>query len=158
VEQGTLAPVPYRPGGPPIWLAAGVPAGIERAAKHYDGWFPIGPDPVTFRQRRELLVDAAAKAGRDPSDLTAAIYLTVAIDDDAESAEASIDTYLAGYYGAPPAALRSIQACRGGTVDQVLDFIRGYVEAGAQHVVLRLVGDHESMLQELAAHRDELVG
>ena len=158
VEQGTLAPVPYRPGGPPIWLAAGVPAGIERAAKHYDGWFPIGPDPVTFQQRRQLFVDAAVKAGRDPGDLTAAIYLTVAIDDDVESAEASIDTYLAGYYGAPPAVLRSIQACRGGPVDQVLGFIRSYVEAGAQHVVLRLVGDHQSMLQELAGHRDELVG
>lgn len=158
LEQSTLAPVPHRPGGPPIWLAAGVPVGIERAAKHYDGWFPIGPDPETFRQRQQLFVETAVREGRDPADLTTAIYLTVAIGDDVESAEASIDDYLAGYYGAPPSVMRSFQACRGGTIEQVFDFIRSYVDAGAQHVVLRLVGDHESMLRELAAHRDELLG
>lgn len=156
LEQSTLAPIPHRPGGPPIWLAAGVPAGIERAAKHYDGWFPIGPDPDTFRERQQLFVETALRAGRDPADLTTAIYLTVAIDDSVESAEAAIDDYLAGYYGASPAALRSFQACCGGPVDRVLDFIRSYVIAGAQHVVLRLVGDHEAILRELAAHRDEL--
>jgi len=44
VDEGSLAPVPHHPGGPPVWLAAGADVGIERAAKHYDGWFPIGPD------------------------------------------------------------------------------------------------------------------
>lgn len=156
VDHGVLAPVPHNPGGPPIWLAAGADVGIERAAKHYDGWFPIGPDAETFRQRQQLFVESAVSAGRDPADLTTAIYLTVAIDDDADLAEAAIDDYLQSYYGAPPAILRSIQACRGGTVGQVLDFIRSYVDAGAQHVVLRLVGDHELMLTELAAHRHEL--
>lgn len=155
VEDGTLAPVPHRRGGPPIWLAAGATVGIERAAKHYDGWFPIGPDAATFGQNQKRFVDSVVKAGRDPSDLTTAIYLTVAIDDDAESADASIDDYLVSYYGAPPAVMRSVQACRGGTLEQVLDFIGGYIAAGAQHVVLRLVGDHAAMLEQIAAHRGE---
>lgn len=156
LEASTLAPVPHRRGGPPIWLAAGAPAGIERAAKHYDGWFPIGPDPTTFGERQQLFVDTAVKEGRDPAELTTAIYLTVAIGADADASEAAIDDYLAGYYGAPPDVLRSIQACRGGTVDTVMAFIRSYVEAGAQHVVLRIVGDHEATLRQLAAHRDEI--
>ena len=107
LEQSTLAPVPHRVGGPPIWLAAGVAAGIERAAKHYDGWFPIGPDAATFGQRQQLFAEAAVKEGRDPADLTTAIYLTVAIDDDADAAEASIDDFLAEYYGAPGLPLES---------------------------------------------------
>ncbi|MGY9071404.1 MAG: LLM class flavin-dependent oxidoreductase [Acidimicrobiales bacterium] len=156
LTDSVLAPTPHRPGGPPIWLAAGVDVGIERAAQHYDGWFPIGPDVETFGHRQQTFVEAAIRAGRDPADLTTAIYLTVAIDDDAEAAEASIDSYLASYYGAPPAVLRSFQACRGGSVSQVLEFIRSYVDAGAQHVVLRFVGDHGAMLTELAAHRSEL--
>ncbi|MFT5267487.1 MAG: alkanesulfonate monooxygenase SsuD [Acidimicrobiales bacterium] len=156
VDQGVLAPVPHRPGGPPIWLAAGTNRGIERAAKHYDGWFPIGPDAETFGQRHQLFVDTAVKAGRNPTELTTAIYLTVAISDDPETAEASIDDYLKNYYGAPPAVMRSFQACRGGTLDDVLLFIRSYVDAGAQHVVLRLVGDHEPMLRALAQARSEL--
>ena len=156
VDQGSLAPVPHHAGGPPVWLAAGANVGIERAAKHFDGWFPIGPDAETFGQRQQLFVDTAVKAGRDPADLTTAMYLTVAIGNDADAAEASIDDYLASYYGAPPKVLRSFQACRGGTVGQVLDFIRGYIDAGAQHIVLRLVGDHEPTLQALANHRAEL--
>jgi len=158
VEEGTLAPTPHRSGGPPIWLAAGAAAGIERAAKHYDGWFPIGPDADTFGQNQQLFVDAAVNAGRDPVELTTAMYLTVAIGADPEAAEASIDDYLSDYYGAPPKILRSIQACRGGTIDQVLDFIRSYAEAGAEHIVLRLVGDHDTMLEQLATHRDQLAG
>ncbi|MGY9083510.1 MAG: LLM class flavin-dependent oxidoreductase [Acidimicrobiales bacterium] len=157
VDQGVLAPVPHRSGGPPIWLAAGAEVGIERAAKHYDGWFPIGPDAETFGQRQQHFVTTAVKAGRDPADLTTAIYLTVAIKADAAAAEASIDHYLHNYYGAPPAVMRSFQGCCGGSIDKVIAFIRGYVTAGANHVVLRLVGDHEVMLRELAARRDELM-
>ena len=155
--ESVLAPVPHRPGGPPIWLAAGVQAGIERAGAHYDGWFPIGPDASTFGERRKSFVDAALAAGRDPATQTTAIYLTVAILDDGVEAEAAIDSYLEGYYGVPAHALRKFQACRGGNLSQVLEFIRSYVDAGAEHLVIRIVGDHQRTLRLLATHRDEFV-
>lgn len=158
VTDSVLAPVPYRPGGPPIWLAAAVPEGIDRAARHYDGWFPIGPDAETFGARRTRFVEAAEAAGRDPKEQTTALYLTVAVTRDAEEVEAAIDAYLEGYYGAPAKVMRRVQACTGGTLDEVLRFIRSYVEAGAEHVVLRIVGDHDRTLQALAAHRDEMAG
>jgi len=156
LADSVLAPVPYRPGGPPIWLAAGVPAGIDRAAKHYDGWFPIGPDVQSFGERRTRFVDSVVAAGRDPEAQTTAIYLTVAILDDADEAEAAINSYLQGYYGAPAEMLRKVQACQGGNLSQVLAFIRSYVEAGAEHLVIRIVGDHDQTLQLLTNHRDEL--
>jgi alkanesulfonate monooxygenase SsuD/methylene tetrahydromethanopterin reductase-like flavin-dependent oxidoreductase (luciferase family) len=158
VDEGVLAPVPHRPGGPPIWLAAGVPEGIERAAKHYDGWFPIGPDAQTFGERRKRFVDAAVAVGRNPAEQTTAMYLTVAILDEADEAEAAINTYLEGYYGAPAGVLRKVQACMGGNLSQVLTFIRSYVEAGAEHLVIRIVGDHDQTVQLLTTHRDELAG
>ena len=158
VDESVLAPVPHRAGGPPIWLAAGVPEGIERAAKHYDGWFPIGPDAETFGERHRSFVDAAVAAGRDPAEQTTAMYLTVAISDNVDDAEAAINSYLEGYYGAPAAAMRKIQACMGGNLSQVLAFIRSYVDAGAEHLVIRIVGDHDETLQQLATHRDELSG
>ncbi len=156
LEDAKLAPVPHRPGGPPIWLAAGVPEGIDRAARHYDGWFPIGPDPLTFGERRRQFIDAARAAGRDPGAQTTAMYLTVAVADDSADAEAAINSYLEGYYGAPAEVLRRIQACRGGNLSEVLAFIRSYVEAGAEHLVIRIVGDHDETLRQLATHRDEL--
>ena len=157
VKAGVLAPVPYRDGGPLIWSAASVPQGIERAARHHDGWFPIGPDPATFAQRNEVFQNAATLAGRKLEDLTTAIYLTVSVMDDTEKAEAAIDTYLEGYYQAPASALRSYQACKGGDGDQVIEFIRSFVEGGAQHVIIRCVGDHDAVQKLLCDRRDELM-
>ena len=77
--------------------------------------------------------------------------------DDPTEAEAAIDTYLEGYYSAPAAAMRSFQACKGGTADQVIDFVRSFVEGGAQHLVIRCVGDHDAIQQVLALRRDELL-
>lgn len=155
-REAVLAPRPVRPGGPPIWLGAGVRAGIERTARHFDGWFPIGPDPETFARRRALLHETAISAGRDAAALSVAIYLTVAIDEDAARAEAAIDRYLENYYGAPASALRRIQACFGGPSGAVTAFIRDFVTAGAGHVVLRLVGDHAAGLRILSERRGDL--
>src|SRR6201987_562704 len=41
VETGVLGPTPFRPGGPSIWLAGSVRPALERAARHFDGWFAI---------------------------------------------------------------------------------------------------------------------
>lgn len=157
VEQGVLAPLPYSPGGPPIWLGAGVEAGIARAAKHFDGWFPTGPDPETFAAHQRFFKATAAEAGRDAEALTTAVYLTVAVMDDARAAEAAIDAYLEDYYGAPARVLRKRQSCIGGPLDDVLAFVRRYVEAGAQHIVLRLVGDHDRQLTLLSQQRNDMV-
>ena len=157
LDQAALAPVPFREGGPLIWTAATVQPGIERAAEHYDGWFPIGPDPVTFKRQNEEFRAAAAGAGRNFEDLTTAIYLTVSIMNDPSEAEAAIDDYLQGYYNAPPAALRSFQACKGGTSDEVMSFLRSFVDGGAEHLVIRCVGDHQAIQKTIAERRDELV-
>ncbi len=157
IEDRTLAPVPYRKGGPPFWLASSVPVGITRAANHFEGWFPIGPDVTTFAEQRSHFLDAATSAGKAADDMTSAIYLTVSIDADAAAANHAIDEYLAGYYHPAPAQLmRQFQDCFGGTLEDVLGFIRAYVEAGADHVVLRLVGDHSKQLAALMQHRDEI--
>ncbi|MFN3231975.1 MAG: LLM class flavin-dependent oxidoreductase [Alphaproteobacteria bacterium] len=149
--QAALAPTPVQPGGPPVWLAAGVKPGITRAAKHFDGWFPIGPDAETFGKRNVYYRDCVEKEGTGPG--TTAIYLTVCLDDDGDAAEAAIDTYLKAYYGAPPDIMRRVMACIGGPAETVMAAMKDYVDAGAEHLVLRLVGDHDAALATLARHR-----
>jgi alkanesulfonate monooxygenase SsuD/methylene tetrahydromethanopterin reductase-like flavin-dependent oxidoreductase (luciferase family) len=155
VQQGILAPVPVHPEGPPIWLGTGARAGIERAARHFDGWFPIGPDLATFTSRRQHFLATAASSGRKQDELNTALYLTLAVDKDADRADRAIDAYMESYYGVPAAAMRKVQACFGGPLQDVVGFIRAYVEAGAQHLILRIVGEHEAVLGKLAAKRDE---
>jgi alkanesulfonate monooxygenase SsuD/methylene tetrahydromethanopterin reductase-like flavin-dependent oxidoreductase (luciferase family) len=156
MQQAMLAPTPATPGGPPIWIGTGAEAGIARAAKHFDGWFPIGPDVETFGQRRASFLAAAEAAGRAPHALHTALYLTLAVDADRQRADTSINTYLENYYSVPAAFMRKIQACFGGPLEDVLAFVRGYVDAGAQHLVIRVVGDHGLVLEQLAQNRDQL--
>jgi len=157
LTAATLAPVPYdkpdRPDGPPFWLAAGVTAGIERAANHFDGWFPIGPDVATFAENNAHHRSTAERAGRAA---TTAIYLTVAIADDEASGNEQLDEYLETYYNRPASALRRIQACHAGPLGSVIEYVRSYVVAGADHVVLRFVGDHASSLERIAERREDL--
>jgi alkanesulfonate monooxygenase SsuD/methylene tetrahydromethanopterin reductase-like flavin-dependent oxidoreductase (luciferase family) len=150
VKAATLAPRPAQLGGPPIWLAAGVPAGIRRCAQFYEGWMPIGPNVEGFQTGLSQLKEASDEFGRPVP--TASIYLTVCVAENEQTAEAQIDEYLAEYYGMPPRIMRSIQACCGGSLSKVTDFIGEFAQAGAQHIILRLVGNHESTLQQLASH------
>ena len=68
-------------------------------------------------------------------------------------AESMIDNYLTDYYNMPAEIMRSVQACCGGSLETVMGFIEQFADAGADHIVLRLVGDHHTALEQIAASR-----
>src|SRR5215831_14200617 len=94
VEAGVLGPTPHRPGGPPIWLAGSVRPAFERAARHFDGWFANEPDLTRWTQQWHEVQAIAREAGRDVGKFVAAVYMTLAIDEDAGRAEQRIDAFL----------------------------------------------------------------
>ena len=152
-----VGPKPYREGGPPIWVGSRVRAGMQRAGKYFDGWFPTGPSAQAVRDQIVAVRDFAAEAGRNRDDITAAVYLTMRIDDDARTASAHIDAFLHSYYGAAAAGIRNAQACFGGPEAQAIDWLREFVDAGAQHLMIRLAGDHERQMEAVARIREKLV-
>ncbi|PJK28197.1 LLM class flavin-dependent oxidoreductase [Minwuia thermotolerans] len=156
VAGGALGPTPHREGGPPIWGAASAPAGLKRTARGFDGWFPIGPTPDVLAERWADVRGLAREAGRNPDDITFAVYLTLAIDEDPAAADRRIDAYLENYYGQPGPVMRRLQACFGGDAAGAADWLRSYADAGASHIVLRLVGDHECQMDQVAAIRQRL--
>ena len=155
VRQGTLAPTPHTAGGPPIWVGGTVRASRERAGRHFDGWFPTGPEPERWGEQWREVQEIAAAAGRAGA-VSAAIYLTLAIDEDARAGDARIDAYLEGYYGAPAALLRKHQSVFAGPPEAAAGWLKRYADEGAEHLMLRFVGDHERMLEAVAALRGEL--
>ena len=154
---GALGILPRQPGGPPIWVAGAQPASLERVGKRFDGWLPNSPDAARWRQQWTEIAAIASAAGRDPTALTGAMYLTVAVDADAERAGDRLDHYLAHYYGRPAAEVRARQMCYAGPVEGLLDWLNGYVAAGASHLVLRFAGDHVRHLEMIAALRARLI-
>ena len=156
VEQGVLAPTPHRPGGPPIWGGGSAPASLTRAGKNFDGWFPTGPDAAGWGQGWKVVKQAASDAGRDPDDLTGALYLTMAIGDDAATAQKQIDDYLEEYYGIHAAMLAKTMACYAGPAEGAAQWLQDYADAGASHLVLRFAGDNEKHMDDISRIRENL--
>ena len=156
VEQGVIGPTPAQPGGPPIWGGGSAPKALERAAKYFDGWFPTGPDAKRWGEQWREVQALARAAGRDPKAITPAIYLTLAIDENQDKANQKIDDFLSAYYGQRPNMLKQRQACFGGSASAAVEWLNGYVQEGAQHLVLRFAGDHERNLETMAKVRETL--
>jgi len=156
VSGGVLGPTPAQAGGPPIWGGGNVQASLERAARHFDGWFPTGPDAAGWGAQWAELQDIAHAAGRDPGAITGAVYLTMAIDDDAARASQVIDDYLEAYYGVHASVMHAHQACFAGSAADAAAWLKGYADAGASHLVLRFAGDHQRHLETVANLRRDL--
>ncbi|MFP6772755.1 MAG: LLM class flavin-dependent oxidoreductase [Alphaproteobacteria bacterium] len=156
VQQGVLAPTPHRPGGPPIWGGGSVPASLTRAGKNFDGWFPTGPDAAGWGEQWQVVREAAKEAGRNADDLTGALYLTMVIDDDADRAQSQINAYLEEYYGVAAAVMTARQACFAGPAGAAAEWLQGYADAGATHLVLRFAGDNERHMDMIADIRQSL--
>jgi probable F420-dependent oxidoreductase len=156
VENGVLGPTPYRPGGPPIWGGGSAPAALERAARHFDGWFPNGPDAKGWGAQWRKVREIARDAGRDPGDIEPALYLTLAVDDNEARAEERMNQYLSSYYGQRPDVMKKRQACFSGSGSAAAEWLNGYVEEGARYLVLRCAGDHDRHLEAIAKVRTSL--
>ncbi len=153
VRAGTLAPTPYRAGGPPLWIGGNLKASLDRAGKFFDGWFPIAPSPETFATQWADIKATARAEDRDADAMTGAMYLTIALDDDAAKANVRLDAFLEAYYSAPAAVLRRRQACYAGPRDGLGAWLKSYADAGASHLMLRFAGDHERQMEEVARLR-----
>lgn len=156
LENQTLGPVPHRPGGPPIWIGGMVRASLERVGRRYDGWFPNAPDPERWRTQWAEIHQIARDAGRDPAQLSGAVYLTMTIDEDRVLAEARMDAFMQGYYGR--ADMRARQATYAGPAAGAAEWLSSWVSAGVGHIVLRFAGEPEHHLEAIARLRDQIAG
>jgi len=158
VEKGVLGPTPYRPNGPPIWMAGSVRPALERAARHFDGWFANEADIARWSGQRQEVLQILGETGRDPANFVCAIYVTVVIDEDSGRANQRIDAFLEHYYGQPAAAMRRRQAVWGGPASGAVAWLRQWIEAGAGHLIVRFAGDHERHMELLAGLQAEIRG
>ena len=145
--QGEFADAlpPARQGGPPVWLAGGdTTKVIERVAATYDGWLPYLPDVNAYARAWDRI---RAQAVRE---VAPALYATVNLS--GARADDELDEYLRAYYSQPLDVMRYVQAIRGGSVAECLDWLARYVEAGALHLILRigsLTAGPESVAEQL---------
>ncbi|WP_327589574.1 TIGR03619 family F420-dependent LLM class oxidoreductase [Nonomuraea sp. NBC_00507] len=100
---------------PPVLLAGFTPAALERVGRRADGWLGVALPPSDLRNAWGMVLGAAERAGRDPSELRMVVRVNPAI-----VAEAA----------AP------VQVPHVGTVDQVVEYLRAVAEVGADEALV----------------------
>lgn len=156
IENVTIGPTPYRVGGPPIWMGGNTPGARQRAARYFDGWFPISPSPELFGEQWREVQRLRREAGRDKDAFDGAMYMTIVVDDDAARAEARLAEFLESYYPGRGELMKKNQAWFAGSANGAADWLARYAEAGLDHFVIRFAGDHERQLAAVARIRASL--
>jgi alkanesulfonate monooxygenase SsuD/methylene tetrahydromethanopterin reductase-like flavin-dependent oxidoreductase (luciferase family) len=135
-----------------------VRASLERVGRLYDGWFPNAPDPERWRTQWADIHQIARDAGRDPGELTGAVYLTLSVDENRARADERMNAFLQNYYGRPPAEMRARQATYAGPAEGAAQWLAGWVRAGVSHLVLRFAGDPVLHLEVIGRLRANITG
>jgi probable F420-dependent oxidoreductase len=141
-DDVAIEPRPARAGGPPIWLAGSGDVALRRVARLADGWLPYSPSPRTYARELAMI----------QRPVTPALYATLCVDDDVSLARKRMRTHIERYYNFPLELVEQVQAMFAGTAREAAHWLRGYVDAGARHVVVRLAADdHDAALEQFAA-------
>lgn len=112
------------------------PAGLARCGAYHDGWLPYTPSPEEYRDGLDRVLVAAEEAGRAPSTITPGRYATVAVGEGRDP-YTRLDAYCNAYYGLPAAVMGDLQALITGSVGAVVERLSQYIDAGAEHIVIR---------------------
>jgi len=111
---------------------------FRRVARYADGWMTNKVTPQQFRQQWGRIAAMAHEEGRDGTTLGNALYHNLNINEDRQAALAESKTFLDTYYTAnfSPAFVEGWTAA--GTPKRCIEELHAYLDAGVQHVALRL--------------------
>jgi alkanesulfonate monooxygenase SsuD/methylene tetrahydromethanopterin reductase-like flavin-dependent oxidoreductase (luciferase family) len=144
----------------PIWIASN-PTGLtwkggasassqvverafRRVARYADGWMTNKVSPDEFRRQWGEIRRMAGEEGRDPSRLGSALYHNININEDRQAALEEAKKFLDTYYTASfsPAFVEGWTVA--GSPGQCVEQLRAYLDAGLDHVALRLASWDQS--------------
>ncbi len=152
VRDVRLEPRPVQAGGPPVWIGGGSEEAMRRCGRLADGWFPTSRSPQEFAATYRRVQEHARAAGRDPSTIRSALYITINVNVDAERAAREMDAFHREYYGPEFEKITSVQGHVAGTAKTVAAALRAFGSAGVRTFVLRFgAADQNGQLERCAA-------
>jgi phthiodiolone/phenolphthiodiolone dimycocerosates ketoreductase len=88
LQHARLDTEPFDGRFPEIWIGGGGPRMLEIIGRCAQGWWPVGSVTAEdYAAKLEVIRGSAERAGRDPSAITPACFITCLIGDEAELAE-----------------------------------------------------------------------
>ncbi len=140
---------PVQKGGIPIWMAASAEKPQRRMLRIGDGWFPNSTSPEAFTEGWQQIEALAKETGADAGRLHRALYTTLNINEDKAQADREMREFIEGYYNTPFETMARSQSVFTGNVQEARDWLKGFIAAGAQTIVIRFGGPDQSGQLEL---------
>lgn len=120
----------------------GVERSLRRIARYADGWMTNQIELEMFREYAARLREMLVQEGRNPSGFKMVLYYGVSVNSDRDRAFGEAKTFLDAYYQKDftRQGVEIWTAC--GPVEHCVDCVRGFIDAGVDHVTIRPIGDN----------------
>ena len=127
-EQARIIPTPDPP--IPVYVGGRADAALRRAGKYADGWLVIWCSSERYAESIAIYNQAAEDAQRDVQ-ADHGIQLWVGVGKDRTEAASFVGPAMEGFYRVP--FEKFSRYTPHGTVDDIVDFLAPYLEAGCRH-------------------------
>ena len=149
-EQARIIPVPDP--AIPVYVGGRADAALRRAGRYADGWLGIWCSSERYAESIELFDRAAEERDRS-IEADHGIQLWVGVGEDKDEAASYVGTAMEGFYRVP--FDKFARYTPHGTVDNIVDFLAPYLEAGCRHFNLTPVASSSEKGIEVIAQVGE---
>jgi probable F420-dependent oxidoreductase len=143
ISEAVCSPKPLQKPHPPLWIAAERPRMLKIAAEIGDGWITVNPRVNDFSQKWRTIRSQASEIGREENRIEAACYMYASLaHDSGEAWRIAEESILPERRRAmtPDLSLKDLsEVCLIGDPDEWIARIEDYVEAGARHIIVKIV-------------------
>ena len=118
----------------------GVERSLRRIARYADGWMTNQIELAMFQDYLGRLRELLVEEGRDPNEFKTVLYYGTSVNRDREQAFREAKAFLDAYYQKDftRQGVEIWTAC--GPVEHCVDCVRGFINAGVDHVTIRPIG------------------
>jgi alkanesulfonate monooxygenase SsuD/methylene tetrahydromethanopterin reductase-like flavin-dependent oxidoreductase (luciferase family) len=140
--------------------------GLERVARAGDGWIASAPTPAALASARADLAQRTSAAGRDPNAVSVNVQIWVSAGQSDAGAQAKLrrSQHFRRLLARDPTRAESsvVDEFRAsnliGSPDRLIEQLRAFQGAGAQHVGLIFLGETvDELLEDMAAFSTEVM-
>jgi alkanesulfonate monooxygenase SsuD/methylene tetrahydromethanopterin reductase-like flavin-dependent oxidoreductase (luciferase family) len=119
----------------------GVERSLRRIARYADGWMTNQIELGMFQDYLGRLREMLVQEGRDADEFKTVLYYGISVNRDREQAFGEAKTFLDVYYQKDftRQGVEIWTAC--GPVEHCVDCVRGFINAGVDHVTIRPIGE-----------------
>ncbi len=143
----------------PIWIAAtprvknigekGIERALRRIARYADGWQTTLLTPEMFKDYLSRIHEMMREEGRDPGAFKTSLYFNLNVNPDREAAYRESKAFLDEYYDRDwPKEMVKLWTAHG-PLEECVGTIRSFVDAGFDHVTLRMTAPDQAGQYEI---------